>query len=276
MSLLVKKARALACTSAACLGWLPLLLCVALAFVALGFFREYGNEAGGLSTMDYLVGACSPSAGFSLLWMACPAASMLVLTFVWRRRDSANLAVRQQSAGALWLSYEVDVTVVSLVATVTLVAALVAFGTASGLPFCDFEREESMFSQYAQGATMSLAPAEALPVVLAYCFAVLLFLNSAFCLLRLLLHRTVLPFALVVVAGVPSVHGTYSFVYDIAHNIAGGSLVTINPLSVIYDTASVGYVSWLPESGHNLLFLVAFCLVIAVLGARLARRAEFF
>ncbi len=252
-----------------------LLPVLSSALAAPVFYRSMTERMDSLSVADLLVWACNPSFGIPLLWVLLPLAVFVALAFAWRRRDNANIVVRQGACSGQWAGYALDAALLCAVAVASLVVSFMALGLLSGASFIDFNSPESRYALLMNGETLEVSFAMFVLVVGAYGFSALFTLSMVFCLLRCLFRRVVIPAALVVVAGLPNVHGQESFVYDLVRNISGGSLSVLNPLTVVYETSSIFYPSWATLGGHHLWFLVVLAAFVIVIGVALEGRREF-
>ena len=99
-------------------------------------------------------------------------------------------------------------------------------------------------------------------------FLVLSVFGIAFQLGRLLLNGPVVPFAALVLLGLPTIHGPQTFLIEAAQLLNLGvdpNGAATNPLSLPFEVTSVFYGSWLPGAGHGFwLQAVLFAALLAV------------
>ena len=254
------------------------LLAVAVAALAFPYAKAFQASFPRASACDLIVWACDPFAGpLPLLWFACPVASMLALAAHWHDTESYHTAVRHAGSRGRWLAQCCDAAGVSLVAAISVLAALIVWGMLLFGPLCDFDAAGSLFARETGGAVgADFSPALFLSAALAYAFLALLCANVAFCLLCALFKRTLPAFACAALAGLPDVHGQGSFIYDVMHNVSGGSLAIPNPLSLLYGAASIDYSAWTPQGDLRLWALLVEAAVFAVLGWALSKRRDYF
>lgn len=241
---------------------LTLSLIPLLAFI---YYRVLDSNGKAPTTMDLIIAAYNPSVGLPLLWLLCPLATMAVLIMLWARKDSVQIIVRQGSPIRIWRSYVVDIVSVSFIAALLLHASLVVLGAALIGVDSNFDVSTSIFSQELSGATLQgFSFMQASLISFLYCFLVLLLENMIFGVLHWGTRKTTGAFIALSIVNLPQIHGSTSIVYDIMHNLVGGSLAFVNPLSILYETSSVSYSTWLPGESHNLCFLLL--LAIAAFG----------
>ncbi|AEB06502.1 hypothetical protein Corgl_0383 [Coriobacterium glomerans PW2] len=248
--------------------WLPLL--VAFPLLSFCYLRAVQLSGGRLSIFDLYVSAYSPSYGIPLLWLVCPIVSMVALARIWRIRDMCSITVRSGGRCRVWLARVADLCVLSGVSAMILHLSLLLVGAIFiGNP-SDVGDASSRFAAATGGETIpGLSFPVASAIMLAYCFLTFLFQNSVFLLLRSLLGS--LPAAIIVVVlAYPEVHKAQAFISDFVGTF-GGDALAINPLSYLFDTASVYYPSWLPSGAHNLWFL-GILIAVVIAAARLVCR----
>ena len=245
-------------------GGILLTLCL-IPLLAFIYYRVLDSNSWAPTTMDLIIAAYNPSVGLPLLWLLCPLATMAVLIMLWSRKDSVQVIVRQGSPLRIWRSYAGDIVSVSFVAALLLHASLMLLGAVFIGVDSNFDASTSIFSQELTGITLQgFSFAQASLTLFLYCFLVLLLENMTFGVLRWGTQKTTGAFIVLSILNLPQIHGSTSIVYDIMHNLVGGSLAFVNPLSIPYEMSSVSYGTWLPGESHNLWFLLL--LVIAVFG----------
>lgn len=241
--------------AAATLALVPLL--------SLGYLRMFQAGHPDPTVMDAFVGALEPSKSIPLLWFLCPLLTMYRLVHMWKMREGYAVVARFSGRLSLGVAAVTDVVVVSFVFSLILVASLAVLGFLLLGQFENFQLATSEFARNTNGATLASFPiVPAMAILFAYSFLALLFVNAAFCLARTVLGDK-WGIAIMALLNLPAVHGRDSFVYDLMHNISGGSMSVPNLLSLLYESASVWYSSWLPGQTHHLLLLFGFVVILA-------------
>lgn len=229
----------------------------------------------GLCAMDCLLDACDSARGILLLWLVCPLLSTFYLGWLWQIREVPVAVAFSGSRTRLAGIQLMDAVVVSAAVSLVFVASMVLFGLLLTEGFCNFDVAASRFAYVNKGLTLEAVPTVAIiAMVYLYCVASQIALFAVFYVVRTFV-TTKGAIAIVGVLCLPAVHGHDSFIYDVAHNILGGSIVFPNPLSFLFEAANVGHASWLPGAGHGLLSLLAMMGVLLVFAFLLARRREF-
>lgn len=252
--------------TAVSLGYMGRAFPLVLAMTALAsfcFVKAFeGALPGNASAVDALIWAFDPSVGISLLWFVCPAIFMVALSRVWKEKERAHVIVAHGSEGKVFASYLADVLLLALAGTAVLLVTLLACGLATFGTVSNFGDSSSLMASYVKETTEGFGFSTALPVFALYGFLSLAFSGMAFYVVRVICKNTVAAFGVVAACGLPQVHGATSFVYDAAKTV-GLNMPIVNPLSYLYETASVFYPSWIPGASHSLwvLALAVACLV---------------
>lgn len=260
--------RLLAMDSTAC------YLVALLPLLSLGYCFSFRVTWPGASVFDLFSMAYSASNGLPLIWFVCPLITMLVLSRLWKLRLRCDVAVRGGSRSRMWLACIGDVLVASFACAAVVHLSLLVEGFALlGVP-CDVGDPASLFAYYTGGQTLGeFSFGGALALMLLYAVLVLIVSNGLFFLLFCLANPT-LAFFVVAFLAYPAVHKTHSFVHDVVSTY-GGDLLAVNPLSYLYETASVFYPTWLPGSSHSLWFLVLVAVFFFLCALPLMRKKEF-
>lgn len=213
------------------------------------------------TVIDVVIWAFDPSAGVSLLWVVCPMILMVALSRMWKEKEHAHVIVAHGSEERLFLSYFIDVFLFSLAATAVLLGTLTACGFAVYGVASNLDSPSSLMVSYSKATAEGVGLAAALPVFALYGFLSLMFSGMAFYATRAVCKNSAIAFGIVTACGLPQVHGATSFVYDAAKAL-GLNMPIVNPLSYLYESASVFYPSWIPGAGHGLwaLALIVGCL----------------
>lgn len=251
---------------------IALLAC--LPVLSFAYYRTLLQAWPHLTIFDLLTFAYNPSRGFPLIWFVCPIITMILLARIWKMRDDYNVASRMRSRTRIWLAQVSDIAAVSALCAIIIHLSLLAIGAIFiGVP-SNVGDPVSIGAQFTGGQTLdkfSFSGAAALMLI--YAFLALVVSNSLFFLLHSVL-KTIPAFFITVVLGYPEVHNSSAFVHDIVSTY-GGSLNAVNPLSYLYETASVFYPSWLPGASHALWFLVVATVIFLGLGWVRVGRKEF-
>ncbi len=229
----------------------------------------------GLCALDCLLDACDSARGIPLLWLVCPVFSAFYLGWLWQARETpvavAFLGSRARLAGIQL----VDAVIVSVAVSLVFVVSLMLLGMLFTDSFCNFDAGASRFAYINKGLTLETVPvAEMVGATYLYSAVSQIALFAVFYVVR----NFVAAKGAIAILGVlclPAVHGHDSFIYDVAHNILGGSIIFPNPLSFLFEVASVGHASWLPGASHGFLPLLAIAGALLALAFLLARRREF-
>lgn len=247
-----------------------LIVVVVATFITHGiqtsYLRHNGFDPTFADSVIWLLGAGNATL-FPLLWCICPAVAMVWLIYLDRGRKGANWALRHGGFRELWIECLVDaLTTACMIGVVAFVAA-VAVSAAQSHVIIDFENPHGMFAALTEGRTMdSPSLASLLAVSFALCLCVPAATVAVFALLRWVLSNELFPFFIVVVSGLSIVHGSLSFVVDLA-SAFGLPLDFANPLALLYETSSVAYHTWLPGASHGLWLQVA--IVVGAFGVGL-------
>ncbi len=251
-------------------------LVVLIPFLTFGFFRMFDSGIRNLSVMDLVIGSYEPSYNFSLLWMLCPIISIICLIRVWGIKDGYNVITRQNTYTRIWISHLTDIFFFSCVIALILQISLIVIGVISIGTLANFSDTTSLFfSATGQQTIDNFSFSAAMPITFVYALLSLLFSNTLFYALQCLLNGTRIAFALVVLMGLATIHSTYSIIYDLTHSLPNFSFLVKNPLSFLYETASVSYTSWLPDQSHQLEILALSVIAFAVLALLASRKREY-
>lgn len=229
----------------------------------------------GLCAMDCLLDACDSARGIPLLWLVCPVLSAFYLGWLWQAREVPVAVVLSGSRVRLAGAQLADAVMVSVAVSLAFIVSLILFGVLLTGGFCNFDATASRFACVNKGLTLEIVPVtEIVATVYLYCAVSQIALFAVFYVVRTFV-TTKGAIAILGVLCLPAVHGHDSFIYDVAHNILGGSIIFPNPLSFLFETANVGHASWLPGAGHGLLSLLAMMGILLGFAFLLARRREF-
>ena len=107
-------------------------------------------------------------------------------------------------------------------------------------------------------------------------FLVLAVFGVAFQLGRLLLSGPTVPFAALVLLGLPTIHGPQAFLLEAARllNLSVDPNGVTNPLSLPFEVTSVFYGSWLPGASHGFWLQIALFAVLLFVGLLAAPRKD--
>ena len=245
-----------------------------IAAAAVGFVRLAFLHNSSLSSMDLLVNAADPTRGLPLVWLVCPLIAMVYLGVLWTEKDLAVLVIRSRGRLPFAASMVVDVALISVLASFVIVLILLLSGLLFGLGVCDFDSETSLFARSTAGATLAnVAVFPMISIVCAYIFTAQFILGMMFCFFRMVFGAKP-SFAIIVLLCLPAIHAHDSFVYDIMHNISGGTVIIPNPISYIFEYASISYASWL-DSSHYILWLLCVAVCVSLLALVASLRKEY-
>ncbi len=255
------------------LSFMALLVGVVVASFA--YVKTAVSVDVGLCALDCLLDACDSARGIPLLWLVCPVFSAFYLGWLWQAREVPVAVALSGSRVRLAGIQLADAVVVSAAVSLVFVASTVLFGMLFTGVFCNFDAVASRFAYVNKGLTLEVVPVtEMMAAVYLYCVVSQVALFEVFYAVRNFV-ATKGAIAILGVLCLPAVHGHDSFIYDIAHNILGGSIVFPNPLSFLFEAASVGHASWVPGASHGFTVLFAMTGVLLALSFLLARRREF-
>ncbi|MCL2826169.1 MAG: hypothetical protein FWD72_02055 [Eggerthellaceae bacterium] len=244
------------------------LLLAAVPALALVYTLNLASNFPRLTVMDLFIWSYDPTYGIPLLWLACPSVTMLILIGMWKKRSSYNIIVREGSRLSIWVSYLCDVVLVSCAVAILLHISLLICGVLSFRSLSNFDNPSSLFSFYTDGQLLEGFPfIGGFGLSFVYCLLALLLVNTGFCLANRFFKKPLIPFLIVSILDIPTIHSKTSIIYDIMRNFLGGTLVIQNPLSLVYESAGIFYGTWLPSHGHNLWLLALMFLCLATLGA---------
>ncbi|WP_165171364.1 hypothetical protein [Adlercreutzia sp. ZJ242] len=227
--------------------------------------------------LDSLVWLFSSHRGIPLLWCVAPAALMVWLTVASSNRQGVSWAVRHGSARELWVEDVADAVVGALVfAVATVLSACAAAAVFSGDSAADFGPHGVFAAVTGQVPVEPLDTAAVIAEATALSILVLAVFGTAFQFGRLLLGGPAVPFAVLVLLGLPAVHGPQAFFIEVARLLSldvDPNGVT-NPLSLPFYVSSVFYGSWLPGAGHGLWLQAALFAALFVMGVLVASRKD--
>lgn len=275
------KARSYAKTAARSLRAAPIVMAGCVVVVAAAAFAICAQQTAYLSAngfapgyLDSLIWLFSSHKDIvPLLWCVAPAAFMVWLTVAGSNRRGAGWAIRHGNARELWAEDVVDAVIGALVfAAVTMVSACAAAAVFSGGAAADFG-PHGVFA----AVTGQVPPGPLDGTAVTFASAVLSFLvlavfGIAFQLGRLLLNGPAVPFAVLVLLGLPAIHGPQAFLLEAAKllNLGVDPNGVTNPLSLPFVVTSVFYDSWLPGANHGFWLQIALFIVLLVAGLLIA------
>ena len=245
-----------------------------LPLISYAYFRELVKNWPNLTTFDLFVFAYNPSIGLPLIWFICPIVTMIILARIWGERASYNIICRMGTRTRIWSTHFIDILIIAFFCSVIVHISLFFIGLVFiDIPFVTSD-QTSIFARFTGGQTLeSFSPFSTFAIMLLYSFFVLVFVNSCFMLLYFI--SSALPaFILISLLNFPSVHKTHAIVHDIVSGY-GGDLLAVNPLSYLYETASVFYPSWLPGQTHMIWFLVLMIGISLFLGWLAVQRKQY-
>lgn len=227
--------------------------------------------------IDSLLWLFSSHRGIPLLWCIVPAALMVWLVAAGAPRRRAAWAVRHRSAAALWAEDVVDAVVGAAVfAAITVASACAAAAVFSGGAVADFGPHGLFAAVTGAVPPTPLDGAEVVGACAALSLLVLAVFGTAFQAGFLALGKPLLPFAVLFLLGLPTVHGQQAILLEGAR-LAGLSVdpagVT-NPLAFPFAVSSVFYESWLPGAGHGFWLQAVLFAVLCVAGAWASMRKD--
>lgn len=274
------KAGMYAKTAAQSLRAAPIVMAGCVTVVAAAAFAICAQQTAYLSAyeltpgyLDSLIWLFSSHKGIPLLWCIAPAALMVWLTVASANRRMAGWAVRHDSARELWVEDVADVVIGALVfAAATMASACAAAAVFSGGAAADFGPHSIFAAVTGQVPPWPLDEASVTVASAILSFLVLAVFGTAFQLGRLLLNGPTVPFAALVLLGLPTIHGPQAFLLEAARllNLSVDPNGVTNPLSLPFEVTSVFYGSWLPGANHGFwlqIALFAVLLVVGLLGA---------
>lgn len=227
--------------------------------------------------LDSLIWLFSSHKGIPLLWCVAPAALMVWLTIAGADRCGAAWAVRHGGSCELWIEDVVDaVAGAAMFAVATVASACAAAAAFSGGAAADFGPHGVFAAVVGQ---VPPGPLDATAVTAAsflLSFLVLSVFGIAFQLGRLLLTVPAVPFAVLVLLGLPTIHGPQSFLLDAARllNVGVDPSGVTNPLSLPFEVSSVFYGSWLPGASHGFWLQLALFAILLAIGFFAAPRKD--
>lgn len=260
--------QSLSATPAVMAGCVTVVVAAAFAICAeqTAYLSAHGLVPGYLDSFIWLF---SSSRGIPLLWCVAPAAFMVWLTVAGANRRRACWAVRHDNARELWLEDVVDVVIGAFVfSIVTIAAACAAAWVFSGGEAADFGPHGVFAAVTEQTPPEPLSVGGVTITSAALSFLVLCVYGSAFQLGRLLLNGPAVPFAFLVLLGLPVIHGPQAFLLEASRllNLGVDPSGVTNPLSLPFEVTSVFYDTWLPGANHGLWLQVALLAILLVAG----------
>ncbi|MEG2934599.1 MAG: hypothetical protein RR842_13570, partial [Gordonibacter sp.] len=256
------------------LGAAPAVMAGCVVAVAVAAFAVCAQQTAYLSVsgfspgyLDSLIWLFSSDRGIPLLWCIAPAALMLWLTVAGAGRHGAGWAVCHSNARELWIEDVVDAVVGALAFAAACVASACAAAAAfSGAAMADFGPHGIFAAVTGQALQIPLDIVEVVFAVAVLSFLVLAVFGIAFQLGRLLLNGPAVPFAALILLGLPAIHGPQAFLLEAARLLSFpvDPRGVTNPLSLPFEVTSLFYDSWLPGAGHGLwLQFVLFAVLFA-------------
>ncbi|WP_080801313.1 hypothetical protein [Arabiibacter massiliensis] len=271
-------------TAAQSLRAAPIVMAGCIAAVAAAAFAACAQQTAYLSAydltpgyLDSLIWLFSSHKGIPLLWCVAPAALMVWLVAAGRHRRGAGWAVRHGSVRELWVEDVADAVVGAAVfGAATMASACAAAWAFSGGAAADFGPHGVFAAVTEQVPPGPLDVGTVTAASAALSFLVLAVFGTAFQLGRLLLNGPAVPFATLVLLGLPTIHGPQAFLLEAARllGVPVDPNGVTNPLSLPFEVSSVFYGSWLPGAGHGFWLQALLFAVLLALGLLAAPRKD--
>ncbi len=271
-------------TAAESLRSAPLVIAGCVAAVAAGAFAVCAEQTAYLSAYDLAPGYVdsfiwlfSSHRGVPLLWCIAPGALMVWLAVAGSSRRGAAWVVRHGNARQLWVEDAVDAVVgAAVIGAATVISACAAAAVFSGGAAADFGPHGVFAAVTGQVPQVPLEVGVVIAACAVLSFLVLSVFGAAFQLGKLALNGPAVPFAVLVLLGLPTIHGSQSFLLEAARllNLGVDPNGVTNPLSLPFNVSSVFYGSWLPGSSHGFWLQAVLFAALFVVGLLVSARKD--
>ena len=239
----------------------------------------WGKAGGSLDVVDRLLLTFDPSYGIPYVWILC---SVPVMIWVSRAMPSIKEPRYLVAFGTPALSYASRIAgfVACSLACGACAYLAACFSAYIQLSICAPQQQPSAIpvlqtlnttSPDGFFANMFGRPLNSSPNLLLFHIFNYLYCVGTICIslvgmlaLEIITGKAWVGVTVMALLGMPIVHSSTSFIYDIVRNISGGVLAGTNPLAYVYERWSIAHISWSPVVGHGVAAFAGACLCLVM------------